>query len=831
MGTFADNLRYAIRGFMKNPGFTIVAVLTLALGIGANTAIFSVVYAALLKPLPFRDATRLMTIGETRQQQQQTNGIANSSYPDFRDWTNTVKRSSSLAAWGGDAFTFTGSGEPKIVFPTQVTANFFATLGVTPVLGRDFRLEEQQTDGPHVAILSDAFWRSDFSADQSAIGRTIRLDNQAVTIVGVLPSNFDFAPRSAPIFVPLHPAGDLGARRNLRWLNVIGRLAPGATEQQARAEMETIRAQLAIAHPKEDASVVMVLGSLRERILGQIQPLLLILFGAVAFVLLIACANVANLFLTRSVGRRKEFAVRLAIGATRGDLLRQLLAESVLLSIIGAAVGLVAAYWAVDALIGALPDSQLKTMPYLTSVGINLPVLAFMAGVTLLTGILFGLAPGLAASRTSLNESLKEEARGGTGSAQTRLRNALVIAEIATSLVLLVGAGLMLESLHALLHRPPGFDLGHVLTFSVNLPDSDYPSEKQYPGNSVSAIRFEHAFTERLASLPGVAGVAMASGIPATGGNGTIRFVEEGRVIAQGQEDEADILTVNTSYFSALKIPLVSGRVFTAHDTLETPQLAIVNQTFAKSYFPNENPIGKRIRFTFNAKEPYREIVGVVGDTAEDDLAGAPPAVVYVANDQGSSTFLSYMIRTAGDPAAFVATARAALREMDPRLPLIQPQTLEQIADQSPSVFLRRYPSYLIGGFAGLALLLAMIGLYGLISYGVAQRTREIGIRIDARRAAWLRSAISAAAGIGCSAGWNLWWRGRRFRSYAVAEMCSIGSSTRGLVDLRQCVASAADRRDGSVVDSGATGDEGGSCNRASPAIVISDTSIREHRL
>ncbi len=724
------NLRYAIRGFRKNPGFTITAILTLALGIGANTAIFSVVYAALLKPLAFRDTARLITLGEGRKQLDSNAASRNSSYPDFVDWRKITQSFSSLCAWATDAFTFSAGAEPKIVFPAQVTANFFSTLGVTPAIGRDFRADEEQADGPHVAILSDTFWRSDLGADPNIVGRAIRLDNQAVIVIGVLPASFEFAPDAAPLWVPMHPSPDLETRRNLRWLNVIGRLKPGVGAQQARTEMDTITAQLAAAHPKEDAAVVVGEQSLRERILGSVQPLLLILFAAVAFVLLIACANVVNLLLTRSVGRRKEFAVRLAMGASRIDLLGQLLTESITLSVLGGAVGLVGAHWAIKALIASLPASQLQAMPYLRSAGIDPTVLAFLTGVTFLTGALFGLAPGIAASRGSLNEVLKDEGRGGTGAGHVRLRNALVIAEIATSLVLLAGAGLMLESLRALLHRPAGFELEHVLTFAVNLPNADYPSDPQYPNNSESAIRFEHVFTEKLGSLPGVESVGMASGLPANGGNGTIRFVVEGQPVRTGQEDECDILEINTHYFPALKIPLITGRGFTAHDNLQAAPVAIINQAFAKSYLRGENPIGKRLRFTFDAREPYREVVGVVGDTAQDDLAATPPPIIYMPNEQNSSTFLSYVVRTRGNPSAFIGTARAALRKMDPRLPLIQPKTLEQIANESPSVFLRRYPSYLIGGFAALALTLAIVGLYGLISYGVAMRTREIGIRV-----------------------------------------------------------------------------------------------------
>jgi putative ABC transport system permease protein len=411
-------------------------------------------------------------------------------------------------------------------------------------------------------------------------------------------------------------------------------------------------------------------------------------------------------------------------------LISQLLTESLLLASAGAVVGLLGAQSGVHLLLAAIPDSQLQSMPDLRDAGINSPVLVFLSGVTLLTGILFGLAPALHASRSSLNENLKDESRGGTGTGHSRLRNSLVVAEIAISLVLLVGAGLLLQSLRTLLRQSPGFDPRSVLTFDVNLPDSSYPSDKAYPFNSLSALRFDHEFTQRLRSSSGVLDVASTNVVPASGNGGTIRFLVEGRPTAQGQEDECNLLTVAPSYFSTLKIPLVTGRLFTANDSLDAPEVLVVNRAFAKLYFPNEAPLGKRIRFTFNAKEPYRQIIGVVGNVAEIDLAAPPPALIYFPNDQGPNTFISYLVRTAGDPLASVGTARAVLHDMDPQLPLIQPQPLEKIANESPSVFLRRYPSYLIGSFASLALILAMVGLYGLISYMVLQRTREIGIRV-----------------------------------------------------------------------------------------------------
>jgi len=730
MSSILQNLRYTVRLLSKSPGFTLVVVLTLALGIGANTAIFSVVYAALLRPLPYRDPARLLFLGEDRSQLDQRLDIK-ASYPDFQDWKKRSKTIQSFAGFGGDAFTLSTGDEPRNTFAAQVTPNFFSTLGVTPVLGRDFADGEDQPDGPHVAILSDALWRSEFGADRNVVGRVVHLDGKPATIIGVLPRNFEFAPaNSAPIWVPLHITGDLVTRRSLRWFTVIGRIALGFTAEQVRAEMTGINAQLAAEYPKQNGAIFFIMRSFPQKITGKIRPLLLILLGAVGFVLLITCANVANLLLTRSIGRRKEFAVRSALGASATDLLSQLLTESVLLSLLGAVAGLFLAQWGVNWLVAAIPQSQLLAMPYLRDAGISFPVLAFLCGVALLTGVLFGLAPGLQASRSPLNETLKDESRGGTSAAHTQLRNTLVVAEISISLVLLVGAGLVLQSLHALLRRDPGFAMKNVLTFDVNLPDVTYPSEKTPPYNSPSSIRFDHVFTEKLRRLPGVVDAAQSSGIPANGGSGSIRFLIEGRPKAMGQEDECDIVVVSSAYFSTLKIPLESGRFFSERDTVDAPPVIVVNRAFVKAYLSNEDPLSKRVRFTFSDKNPYQQIVGVVGDIAADDLADAPPPVIYAANDQSSNTYLRYMVRTAGDPTAFVGAIRNELRAMDPQLPMIQPTTLEQVANESPSVFLRRYPSYLIGSFAALALVLAMVGLYGLISYMVLQRTREIGIRV-----------------------------------------------------------------------------------------------------
>jgi putative ABC transport system permease protein len=759
MGTLSQDFRYGLRMLRKNPGFTAVTIITLALAIGANTAIFSVVYPVLLRPLPFRDPQQLVTIGEGRHR---TGCCAYSaSYPDFLDWKRTAKSLQSLGGFAYDAFTLSGHGEPKTMFCAMVTTNFFSTLGVSPVLGRDFVAGEDlpEGQGPTVALLSYNFWRRDFSADPSVVGRVLRLDGRPVTVIGILPRDFEFAPAGlAPIWVPLHLNNYETTARSGRWLNVIGRLAPGITLDQARAEMEAINAQLAREYPQENAAVTVNVEALRAEIVGNVRPLLLVLFGAVCFVLLIACANIANLMMSRSIDRRREFAVRSALGAKQIHLVLQLLIESLLLSVAGAVVGFLGAAIGVWLLIRSVPEAQLTALPYLADVGISFPVMAYIAAITVLTAVLFGLGPGLSVPQTPITEVLKDESRGGTSGSRARMRNVLVIGEIAISLVLLVAGGLMLQSLRRVLRQNPGFEPDRVLTFLVNLPDS-YPVSKDWPFSNPRGLQLMHQFLERLRSAPGIVSASATSGLPAASNRIGNRFVIEGQAVAPGEEESAISRRVEWNYFDAMKIPRLRGRSFAASDNATAPWVVIVNEAWVKQHLPNgENAVGKRLRLTRSSEEPFREIIGVVGDAAEDSLAVAPPPVMYLPVDQdsGYSSYLNYVIRTQGDPAAMLGTARATLRSIDSDLAFIQPQSMEEFVDRSPAVFLRRYPFYLIGSFAALALVLAMIGLYGLISYSVLQRTREIGIRmaLGAKRQDILKLMIrqgifASVAGVG----------------------------------------------------------------------------------
>jgi predicted permease len=719
--SIVQDLRYGVRMLRKSPGFTLVAVLTLALGIGANTAIFSVVYAALLRPLPYGHPNRLLVVGEGRRQFD-INAVE-ASYPDFLDWRRQTRTFSSLAGYVQSEALLSGKGGAQIVRVTRVTANFFSTLEVHPRLGRDFATEADKPGAPRVALLSYGYWKTHFGGNSDVLGKTLALDGISFTIIGVLPQNFEFAPASAPLWLPMQPRGEIATRRNLRWLNVIGRMAPGVTPRQARTEMDQINDRLRAAYPADNGAVVIAMAPLKERIVGRVQPLLVALLGAVGFVLLIACANVGGLLIARSAGRRREFAIRAALGAGRRTLIRQLLLESLLLAGAGGALGLAWAQSGVEMLVGAIPAGQLRSMPYLESARLNPAVLGFLLVVSVGTAVLFGLIPALQISRANPNAELKEEVRSTTATRRAgRLRDALVVGEIALSLALLVGAGLMLRSMKALVDKSPGFTAHHLLTFEIDLPDRQYPDD-------ASALRFERQFTHRLRNLPGVQDAATTSLLPVTGARNTIRFVVEGQTTATGQENECMIRVVSPNYFRTMRIPLISGRSFTEQDDAKVPRRVIVSRGFVKNYLGEGRAVGRRVRFTFSPRNPYQEIVGVVGDVSAS-LDSGDSAVIYVPFLQAPDSYSEYVVRTRTDAASLVGAVRSTLGEIDSGVPLIEPQTMEEIIADSPAVFLRRYPSMLIGSFAALAVLLAAVGLYGLLAYSVAQQTHEIGIRL-----------------------------------------------------------------------------------------------------
>jgi macrolide transport system ATP-binding/permease protein len=763
METVVQDLRFALRQLRKNPGFAMTTILILALGIGASVAIFAFVDAALIKPLPYPDPTRLVAVNESTDLFPRNN----LSYPDYVDWKRLNTVFASMDVFSGTGYLLSTSTGMEPVPGEEVSAGFFRTLGIVPALGHDFHPGEDAPGAPKSVLMSYGTWQRRFGASPNVIGQTATLSGEAYTVVGVLPQDFEFAPRgNAEFWVALQPTHECQKRRSCHDLDAVGRLKDGVSVSAALAEMKSIAAQLEKQYPDSNRGNSASVIPLSDAIVGDIRPILLVLLAGAGLLLFIACVNVSSLLLVRVESRRREIAVRGALGASRARLSRQFVTEGLTLVAAGSAAGLALAYGGMNILTHLISKDMMIGMPYLRGLGLNAHVLMFAGGLAVVAGILFSIMPILHFRFSNMRDGLTEGGRGSAGTQWRRMGANLVVIELATAVVLLTGAGLLGKSLYKLLHVDLGFPPDHLGTVEVGLPAASFSKDQQI-------IAFGRQVIDRLSALPGVRSAAFTSVLPVTCNCDTdwIRFV--GRPY-NGIHNEVNERDVSAGFFATLRATLLSGRYFSDADDATRPKVAIVNEAFVRKYFPGEDPIGKRFGDTDLKPDSIKQIVGVVKDFKDAGLDQEQWPAVYYPFNQDVDTYFSVIVHTAQDEKSMIPVLSAAIHQINPNVGVQGETTMAQRINDSQTAYIHRSAAYLVGGFAALALLLGVVGLYGVITYSVSQRTREIGLRmaLGAQRSSVYRlvmlqagglTGIGASIGLVCSVGASLLIRNMLF--------------------------------------------------------------------